>query len=54
LPRFGCNRLRLSIRRRELERASRQPVNRMMGMRVPRTFIAWLLANVDDAHVFII
>ena len=54
LPRFGCNRLRFSIRRRELERASRQPVNRMMGMRMHRAFIAGLLADVYDAHVFVI
>ena len=54
LPRFGCNGLRFSIRRSELECASRQPVNRMVGMRVYRAFIAGLLADVYDAHVFVI
>ena len=46
LPRFVCNSLRLSIRGRELERAARQPVNRMVWMRVHRTFIARLLADI--------
>ena len=32
LPRFGCYRFCFSIRRRELERAARQPVNRMVRM----------------------
>lgn len=54
LTRFGCNRFRFSIRGRELERAARQPINRMVGMRVHRAFIAGLLADVYDAHVFVI
>jgi len=46
LARFGCNRLRFSIRGREPDRRARHWINDMVGMRVRRTFVAWLLADI--------